>query len=40
VAETAGHQGVHLSFREYLRGGVPITLLTLGWGIVWLSLTT
>jgi Na+/H+ antiporter NhaD/arsenite permease-like protein len=40
VAESAGHHGVQLSFREYLRGGVPITLLTLGWGILWISLTT
>ncbi|HNW60858.1 MAG TPA: anion transporter [bacterium] len=39
VAESARRRGVVLSFREYLRAGVPITLLTLLWGIVWLSLT-
>jgi Na+/H+ antiporter NhaD/arsenite permease-like protein len=39
VAESAGRAGVRLTFREYLRSGVPITLLTLAWGILWLSLT-
>jgi len=38
VAETARGQGVNLSFREYLRAGVPITLATLTVGIIWLSL--
>jgi Na+/H+ antiporter NhaD/arsenite permease-like protein len=38
VAETARASGVKLSFREYLRAGVPITLATLGVGILWLSL--
>ena len=37
AAESAQAQGVRLSFREYLRAGVPITLLTLAVGIVWLS---
>jgi len=40
VAESAGRAGVRLSFREYLKSGIPITLVTLAWGIVWLSLTT
>ncbi|OPZ81760.1 MAG: hypothetical protein BWY77_00496 [bacterium ADurb.Bin431] len=39
VAESAKQRGVLLSFREYLRAGVPITLLTLLWGILWLTLT-
>ncbi len=39
VAESAKQRGVLLSFREYLRAGVPITLLTLLWGILWLALT-
>ncbi|MBP7149051.1 MAG: anion transporter [Acidobacteria bacterium] len=37
VAETARARGVHLSFSEYLRAGVPITLLTVAIGIAWLS---
>jgi Na+/H+ antiporter NhaD/arsenite permease-like protein len=37
VAETAQARGVRLSFMEYLRAGVPITLLTLTAGILWLS---
>jgi Na+/H+ antiporter NhaD/arsenite permease-like protein len=36
VAELAGQQDVELGFREYLRVGVPITLMTLGMGLVWL----
>ncbi|MBF0154110.1 MAG: anion transporter [Magnetococcales bacterium] len=36
VAETARRQQVILSFRAYLLAGVPITLLTLAWGVVWL----
>ena len=37
VAETARARGVKLSFREYLRAGVPITIVTLAVGILWLS---
>lgn len=36
VAEIARDHRVHLGFREYLRAGVPITLLTLGLGVLWL----
>lgn len=36
VAETAARRGVRLSFGEFLRAGVPITLLTLGIGWAWL----
>ena len=38
VAEGARRGGVTLSFWPYLKLGVPITLVTLGVGIVWLSL--
>lgn len=37
VAETARNRGVRLSFTEYLKAGVPITLITLILGILWLS---
>ena len=36
VVENARREGVHVSFWEYCKAGVPITLLTLGVGIVWL----
>jgi Na+/H+ antiporter NhaD/arsenite permease-like protein len=36
VAETARRQHVTLSFWEYLKTGVPITILTLMWGAFWL----
>ena len=29
---------VHIGFREYFRLGLPLTLLTLAWGVIWLSL--
>jgi Na+/H+ antiporter NhaD/arsenite permease-like protein len=38
VAEIARGRGVELSFREYLKAGVPITLLSLFIGVVWLSI--
>jgi Na+/H+ antiporter NhaD/arsenite permease-like protein len=37
VAEVAKSRGVTLSFMAYLRAGVPITILTLLVGILWLS---
>jgi Na+/H+ antiporter NhaD/arsenite permease-like protein len=37
VAETAKRAGIHLSFSEYLKAGVPITLATLLVGVIWLS---
>ena len=40
IAETARAQGVKLSFREYLRAGVPITLVTILVGVLWLSIVT
>lgn len=36
VVERARPQ-VHIGFKEYLRLGLPLTILTLIWGIVWLS---
>jgi Na+/H+ antiporter NhaD/arsenite permease-like protein len=36
VAELSRQQGVELRFSTYLRAGIPITLLTLAVGIVWL----
>jgi Na+/H+ antiporter NhaD/arsenite permease-like protein len=38
VAEIAKRRGVELSFGEYLRAGVPITLLSLVTGVLWLEL--
>ena len=40
VAEAALAQGVKITFREYLRAGVPITVATILVGIVWLIITT
>ncbi len=37
VAESARSRGVKLSFGEYLKAGVPITLVTLLVGILWLT---
>ncbi len=37
VAETARQRGVQIRFMEYLRAGVPITLLSLGLGVLWLE---
>jgi len=37
VAESAKSKGVHLSFMEYFRIGLPITIVTLLGGIIWLS---
>ena len=38
VAELARQQEVELRFMDYLRVGIPITLLTLAIGIMWLTL--
>jgi len=37
VVERASPE-VHVGFREYFRLGLPLTVLTLAWGILWLSL--
>ena len=38
VVENARREGVALSFGEYLRVGVPVTLLTLALGVGWMGL--
>ena len=39
VAERAEARGVRIGFWEYARVGIPVTLLTLGWGVAALVLT-
>ncbi len=39
VVETARRSGTHLGFLEYLKVGVPLTILTTLAGVAWLSLT-
>jgi Na+/H+ antiporter NhaD/arsenite permease-like protein len=39
VAEIARGRGIDLSFREYLKAGLPITVVSLLLGVLWLSLT-
>jgi Na+/H+ antiporter NhaD/arsenite permease-like protein len=36
VAETAKRRGVILKFNEYLKAGIPITIITLLIGILWM----
>ena len=36
VVESAGAEGVHMSFREYFRLGAPVTIVTLALGSAWL----
>ena len=38
VVEGAARHGVKISFTDYLRVGVPVTVLTLAFGIIWLGL--
>jgi Na+/H+ antiporter NhaD/arsenite permease-like protein len=38
VVESARRRGVEIRFREYLKVGVPLTLLTTGLGVAWLAL--
>lgn len=38
VAESAKKRGVKLEFYEYLKTGLPVTIITLILGIVWLSI--
>jgi Na+/H+ antiporter NhaD/arsenite permease-like protein len=37
VVEGARRRGIRISFLEYLRVGLPVTLLTLAFGIWWLA---
>jgi Na+/H+ antiporter NhaD/arsenite permease-like protein len=36
VVENARREGVRISFGEYCKAGIPVTLLTLGVGVAWL----
>ncbi|MFA6232886.1 MAG: anion transporter [Bacteroidota bacterium] len=38
VAESASRNGIHIGFAEYLRAGVPITVLTVAAGLAWMLL--
>ncbi len=38
VAESAKKQGIKLGFMEYLKTGIPITIITMILGIIWLNL--
>ena len=29
---------VHIGFRDYVRAGLPVTLVTLGFGVLWFAL--
>lgn len=40
VAETAHRYRINLTFTEYLKAGIPVTLITLAAGVVWLWITT
>ncbi|HKO16197.1 MAG TPA: SLC13 family permease [Gemmatimonadaceae bacterium] len=40
VAERAQARGVRIGFADYLKVGIPVTLLTLAWGILVLALVT
>jgi len=37
VVENAGREGIRISFWEYCKVGIPVTLLTLALGIAWLE---
>ncbi len=39
VVESARRSGTHLGFLEYLKVGVPLTILTTLAGVAWLALT-
>lgn len=38
VAESAKRQGIKLGFWEYLKAGIPITIITMILGIIWLNI--
>lgn len=37
VVENARREGVHVSFWEYCKAGIPVTILTLALGVLWLT---
>lgn len=39
VVETARRLGTHIGFAEYLKAGIPVTILTVAFGMAWLLLT-
>ena len=39
IAERADRLGTGLTFAEYARAGVPITILSLGFAVLWLAVT-
>jgi Na+/H+ antiporter NhaD/arsenite permease-like protein len=39
VAERAEQRGVRIGFAEYARIGVPVTLITIAWGIIVIVVT-
>ncbi|MFL5575288.1 MAG: SLC13 family permease [Gemmatimonadaceae bacterium] len=40
VAERAKARGENITFWQYARVGIPVTLLTLAWGVAWLALVS
>jgi Na+/H+ antiporter NhaD/arsenite permease-like protein len=40
VVERAAAEGVEIGFRDYFRVGLPVTIATLGFGTLWLWVTT
>lgn len=39
VAEGARRRGIVIGFWDYARLGIPLTVLTCGWGVLWLSMS-
>jgi len=39
VVERANHFGVHIRFSEYARAGIPITIISMAFAILWLAWT-
>jgi Na+/H+ antiporter NhaD/arsenite permease-like protein len=39
IVERADRMGVGLTFADYARAGVPITILSVGFAVFWLALT-
>jgi Na+/H+ antiporter NhaD/arsenite permease-like protein len=37
VVESARRRGIEIHFREYLKVGVPLTILTTSLGVAWLT---
>jgi Na+/H+ antiporter NhaD/arsenite permease-like protein len=39
IVERAGRMGAGLTFAEHARAGVPITIVSLGFAVLWLAAT-